>query len=604
MDITEDLSYAQTFYKRRTVRVYLNELAQRVYTGVHKQKADSMKKLFTVWTKSLPLEIYRSRKNLLFALIMFLIYVAIGVFNTHMDPDFLAEVVGQRYLEMTLDNIQSGNPLAVYHTDDQLNMFIQITTNNLKVAFLTFFVGFFFTIGTHLLMFTNGVMLGSFQYFFHTKGLLITSFLGIWIHGAFEISAIVLAGGAGITAGNGLLFPGSYTRLQSLQLSTKRSLKIMMSLVPFIIMAGFLESFVTANYQDLPDWSKWTLILLSFALILFYYVFYPMYVARKYPELVHQEEVVNSKPKLQFLFNKIRSIGEIFADSTRYYRAEFGRIMRINLSITLPVIVALVAFQDYAHYNLQQQEYWWDWASQLEIIIGAGFYSVSDIIVLILWSAVFAMMFTSVFWAMRTKGELFSWQSFFIYTRKKFWGIWLANSFITLIVFVSPFALNFLLIFIYPFLFLIAATTGLSEEKFSKSFGKGFKYSATQYGKSIVLMLILVLITFIVMQPIAFVFSYLQPWTDEPMVPDLLDMLTDFIKRVAQIYTDDYIFPANVVRQLFYLTLVFLMIPLVAVITGFSFFSEQEKQEATGLRNASEKFGKRSRVKETDADFE
>lgn len=117
-------------------------------------------------------------------------------------------------------------------------------------------------------------------------------------------------------------------------------------------------------------------------------------------------------------------------------------------------------------------------------------------------------------------------------------------------------------------------------------------------------MLILVLITFIVMQPIAFVFSYLQPWTDEPMVPDLLDMLTDFIKRVAQIYTDDYIFPANVVRQLFYLTLVFLMIPLVAVITGFSFFSEQEKQEATGLRNASEKFGKRSRVKETDADFE
>ena len=44
MDITDDLSYAQTFYRRRTVRVYLNQLAQRVYTGVHKQKGESFSK--------------------------------------------------------------------------------------------------------------------------------------------------------------------------------------------------------------------------------------------------------------------------------------------------------------------------------------------------------------------------------------------------------------------------------------------------------------------------------------------------------------------------------------------------------------------------------
>ena len=199
MDITEDLSYAQTFYKRRTVRVYLNGLAQRVYTGVHKQKSDSLGKLWTVWTKSLPLEIYRSRKNLLFALITFLVYVGIGVFNTHIEPSFLSSVVGEGYVQSTLNNIANGNPLAVYQQEDQLGMFLHITTNNLKVAFLTFFAGFFFTLGTHILLFYNGVMLGSFQYFFHIKGLLITSFLGIWIHGAFEISAIVLAGGAGMT---------------------------------------------------------------------------------------------------------------------------------------------------------------------------------------------------------------------------------------------------------------------------------------------------------------------------------------------------------------------------------------------------------------------
>ncbi len=269
MDITDDLSYAQTFYTKRTVRVYLNQLAQKVYTGVHKQKGESLRKFITVWQKSLPLEIYRSRKTLTFALVAFLIYVLIGVFTTYIDPEFPRTVMGDNYVDMTLENIQKGNPLAVYESDRQIDMFVRITSNNMKVAFITFAVGFLFTIGTHVFMFLNGVMLGAFQFFFYAKGLLVTSFLGIWIHGAFEISAIVLAAGAGITAGNGLLFPGSYTRTQSLQLSTKRGLKIMLSLVPFIIIAGFLESFVTANYQELPNWSKWALIMLSFAIILF-----------------------------------------------------------------------------------------------------------------------------------------------------------------------------------------------------------------------------------------------------------------------------------------------------------------------------------------------
>ena len=65
-DITDDLSYAQTFYNKRTVRVYLNQIAQGIHNLVHKQRKDSFKKLFTVWRVSIPLEIYRSRKNLLF----------------------------------------------------------------------------------------------------------------------------------------------------------------------------------------------------------------------------------------------------------------------------------------------------------------------------------------------------------------------------------------------------------------------------------------------------------------------------------------------------------------------------------------------------------
>ena len=604
MDITDDLSYAQTFYKRRTVRVYLNQLAQKVYTGVHKQKGESIKKFITVWQTSLPLEIYRSRKNLLFAFVAFLIYSMIGALTTYIDPDFPRSVMGDGYVEMTLKNIKNGNPLAVYESNNQLDMFIMITSNNMRVAFLTFFVGFFFTIGTHVLMFYNGVMLGAFQYFFHLKGLLITSFLGIWIHGAFEISAIILAAGAGITAGNGLLFPKSYTRIQSLQLSTKRGLKIMLSLVPFIIIAGFLESFVTANYQRLPEWSKWTLIMLSFAIILFLYVFYPIYVARKHPHLVDKEEVANFQDNSKVDFSKIRSIGENIADSFRMYRSQFSKFMRVNSSITFPIIVVLVYFQNINHYELQQTEYWYDWTAQLEFMMGYGFRNIQDYIVLGIWTFLFAFMFSTVFWSIKNHNLPFSWKSFFSYLKERYFGIWLGNLILCLTVLLLPWYFLLFALFVLPFFMLNAASIGLGTESFGVRFNQGFKYSKQHYGNMLVIFLVLLILVFLIMQPIASVFSIHNVYNDEPGMRDLLDLAAEFVKRVSQIYTEDYIIWANVLRQFVYIVFLLITLPLLVISMSFSFYSELEKSEAKGLWKALEKFGNRSRSQEKNVDFD
>ncbi len=605
MDITDDLSYAQTFYKRRTVRVYLNQLAQRVYTGVHKQKGESLKKFLTVWKTSLPLEIYRARKSLLVALISFLVYTLIGVLSTHINPDFARLVLGDGYVELTNQNIAEGNPLAIYGmTDSQLQMFMDITTNNMKVAFLTFFLGFFFTLGTHLVIFYNGVMLGTFQYFFHTKGLLITSFLGIWIHGAFEISAIVLAAGAGITAGNGWLFPKSYTRLQSLQLSTKRGLKIMMSLVPFIIAAGFLESYVTHNYQNLPDWSKWALILFSFALILFYYVFYPMYVARKHPELVHEEQVGSFKPKTSFNFDKIRTFGETMADSFRMYRLQFGKFMKVIMFIVFPLIGGIVAFQDMSHPDMMQREHWYDWATQFELMMGYGYYSASDLLAIGAWTIIYTLIVAAVLWSVKTIGEPFSWKSFFRFTAKKGAGIWLANFFILLFAFTLPWWALLIAMFLFPLFLLNSAAVGLDDTKFGARLKKGFKYSSQHYGNSLLMLLILLLLVTLLMQPIASVFS-IHGWNGAPAVmSDLLDLVAEFVKRIAITMDADYIFWGNVTRQVVYVLFIIMFLPLVIIMTSFGCYSERERAEATGLKKEFKKFGKRSRTKESSVDFE
>ena len=622
MDITDDLSYAQTFYRRRTVRVYLNQLAQKVYTGVHKQKGESLAKFFTVWKTSLPLEIYRARKSLLVALISFLVYVAIGALTTHIDPDFTRLVLGDCYVNATLENIQDGNPLAIYEYEIRQNpmtgecergertiflqMFMDITTNNMKVAFLTFFLGFFFTLGTHLVIFYNGIMLGTFQYFFHTKGLLLTSFLGIWIHGAFEISAIVLAAGAGITAGNGWLFPKSYTRMQSLQLSTKRGLKIMMSLVPFIIAAGFLESYVTHNYQTLPEWSKWALIIFCFAIILGYYVVYPVYVARKHPELLHEEQVGNFKPTTTFNFNKIRSIGETIADSFRMYRLRFGKFMRVNMLLVLPIVAGLVVLQDMNHIEMLGQEHWYDWQTQFELMMGYGYRNITDLIVLGSWSVVFTLLIASVFWSIRTNDQVFSWKSYFSYLAKRGLGIWFANFFILIFAFTLPWWGILLSFFLLPLFFLLSASVGLDEGKFGFRLKRGFKFSSQHYGNSLLMLFILLIFVTLLMQPIASVFSIHESYGNggPAIMSDLLDLLAGFVKRIALALNGDYMFWGNITRQVVYVLFILMFVPLIVIMTSFGFYSERERFEATGLKEDFKRFGKRSRTKETSVDFE
>ncbi|GAB3818017.1 hypothetical protein GCM10028895_14750 [Pontibacter rugosus] len=117
-------------------------------------------------------------------------------------------------------------------------------------------------------------MLGAFQYFFYKQGLLLTSVLTIWIHGTLEISAIVIAGCAGLVMGNSLLFPKTHTRLHAFRQGARQGLKIVIGLVPIFITAGFLEGFVTRHTQ-MPLALSLFIILLSAAFILYYFILYP-----------------------------------------------------------------------------------------------------------------------------------------------------------------------------------------------------------------------------------------------------------------------------------------------------------------------------------------
>lgn len=279
VELTDDLSYARTFYPDAKVTRYLNGRAAQMHRGLMQNRQDDRSRFVTFWKYELPLLFRKSHRLLALSAGIFLVACILGWVSAAHDNTFVRLILGDQYVNMTLENIKKGDPLGVYNSRDQGSMFIQITLNNIYVALRTFVFGLFASFGTMAMLFYNGVMLGSFQYFFYERGLLLDSVLKIWIHGTLEISAIIIAGCAGLTVGNSILFPGTYTRLESFKRGVKQGLKITIGLVPIFIMAGFLESFVTR--LTLPPVVSGGIILLSASFIIWYFILYPISLNRK-----------------------------------------------------------------------------------------------------------------------------------------------------------------------------------------------------------------------------------------------------------------------------------------------------------------------------------
>lgn len=326
INVTDDLSYARTFYKNRSVRVYLNDLAQKIFTNLYKNKQSPAQRFLNFWKEELPKLVYDARKDFLLSFLVFAGACLIGALSTAMDVEFPRIIMGDEYVDMTIENIKKGDPMAVYKERGQFGMSVGITINNIFVALLTFAMGVFAAIGAIGILIRNGVMVGAFQYFFYTQGVFTESFLTIWMHGTLEISAIIIAGAAGITMGKGWVFPGTLSRLKSFQISARRGLKIMMGLVPIFITAGFIEGYIT-RHTELPDLLRASFIFICLVFVLWYFVWYPYYKAK------HGFNISETRYQLQpdvlqaIDFGTIKKTGGLFADTFIFYRNHFWTIL-------------------------------------------------------------------------------------------------------------------------------------------------------------------------------------------------------------------------------------------------------------------------------------
>ena len=590
-EITEDLSYARTFYPRRSVRVYLNQLAQGVFTKLYKQKRPKLGSFKKFWTEVVPLELYRSRYNMLSALIFFLIAVFIGAVSQHYDHNFVNLILGEGYVSSTEARIENGDPMGIYGESGQVGMFFRITVNNIRVAFITFVLGILATLGSYYMLLKNGIMLGTFQYWFKTKGLLLTSFLTIWIHGAFEISAIVIAGGAGVTVGSGLLFPRSYTRLQSLVFTAKRGLLIMMSLVPVFIMAGFLESFVTRYYKEMPDFLKLGIILTSFAIIILYYGVYPFIVAKKYPDKIKVKEVPRYIPERKIAFYKIRNVGEFFSDAFYIFLTQLGKLTPIFFKLIFPLALLILAFITTIKFN--DFDFKLNIDNQFSILLGMG--RDLNLITIFTWPAIISLCIALGFFSIDKTYETKSVLNFIKYIGKPFVWLYMYSLLVfAIIVFIPVNILSYaFFVLLAPIILMIPAHILIAKQNFFSAFSNAFKFEKKSYGEGIGNMFVFSLIGFI------FFFILRNPMGFGPLY-----LIDELLKDTLIIKVEYYRVIINIFDSIIYILFLGVMLSLTSVSAALYYYSNLEKKQANSLFTRFKNFGKHSRIYETQADFE
>jgi uncharacterized membrane protein SpoIIM required for sporulation len=280
IQLTDDLSYSRTFYPGSKTTQYLNSLTAKVHQSIYKSKKERKERFIRFWKYEAPLLFFKHRMKIIISFSIFFLAMLIGVVSSAGDSGFVRLIMGDSYVNMTLENIDKGDPLAVYKQMNGVDMFLGITFNNIRVSFFAFMMGLLASFGTAWILISNGIMLGAFQYFFHIHDLLFESILVIWIHGTLEISAIIIAGAAGLVLGNSILFPGTYSRRQSFIINSKEGLKMIVSLIPIFIIAGFLEAFVT-RHTGMPVFLSLTIILVSMAFVVWYFIIYPIKIYNK-----------------------------------------------------------------------------------------------------------------------------------------------------------------------------------------------------------------------------------------------------------------------------------------------------------------------------------
>ena len=244
------LSYVRTYYQDPALTTRLTGLVASAGAIVYGTRSRSLRAVGLFFTATFPAAVWHCRRFVaVSALLLLAPALAVGAWIG--TDDRAVEALGppalrQAYLEEDFEDYYSSQPASQFAS--------QVTTNNIRVSFFAFAGGVLVCVPTAYVLVTNGAMLGGAGGLFVHAGQSGKFFGLILPHGLLELSAIAVAGAAGLALGWALVDPGDRRRKQALLEEGRRAAAIVLGLAATFTVAGLIEGFVTGS--ALPTWAR------------------------------------------------------------------------------------------------------------------------------------------------------------------------------------------------------------------------------------------------------------------------------------------------------------------------------------------------------------
>jgi uncharacterized membrane protein SpoIIM required for sporulation len=268
-----DLAYARMCYADHPVVRELERLVGHAHSILYQTERPRSRSWAAFWGETWPMRVRQAARPILLATSIFWAGALLGFILTAWNPMLEGFFVSPPMREA----IEAKRLWTQSLTRASATASSAIATNNINVSLLTWALGLTFGIGTVWLLFFNGIMLGAICAACLRAGMLLPLTEFIVAHGSLELPAIWISGGAGLLMARAMLFPGRYRRGVELRLEGRRSVQIIVGIVPILLVAGAIEGFLSPS--DIPGVAK-ALLGLSLAIALLGYI-----VTRGHPKL-------------------------------------------------------------------------------------------------------------------------------------------------------------------------------------------------------------------------------------------------------------------------------------------------------------------------------
>lgn len=237
------LAYVRTDLRDPVLITRLTRLVAEANGALYGRSGSTVKSLRVFFTVTFPVAVWTSRRFV--AASAALLLVPALVMGTWLAvSDRAVETIGdeaarQAYVTEDFEEYYSSAAAAQFSS--------QVLINNIQVSFIAFAAGIFACVGTAAVLIFNGVNIGLAGGLFHSIGE-PSKFWGLILpHGLLELSAVIVAGAAGLRMGWAIIAPGDRSRAAALAEEGQRSVAIALGLVAAFVAAGLIEGFVTPS---------------------------------------------------------------------------------------------------------------------------------------------------------------------------------------------------------------------------------------------------------------------------------------------------------------------------------------------------------------------